>query len=101
MPEEEREEGTRSISENGHRGFLIRIMILLLVLVTYSVSYVAVWKLDRKPAANLLYFVYSGSRTTDWLVYHFYWPAYKVAWMITGEKHLRDQKSTDASDLGP
>jgi hypothetical protein len=101
MLEEEREKGAKSISENGRRGSPIRALILLLALVAYSASYMAVWRLHREPAANLLYFVYSESRSVDWLVYYFYWPAYEVAWMFTGQKHLRDQKFPDTSDLGP
>jgi hypothetical protein len=74
----------------------------LCLLVPYVVSYSVLYA-NRKPAANLGYFVYSlgggakGGQESMW--YYLYFPAYKVHRLFGIGRHNLDRASVDSEGL--
>lgn len=90
--------GTNILMKIKRRLILVTISCLLLL---YVGSYTALYA-NRCPAANMMYFAYlKGGTETEGeedVLYRFYYPVYKLHYLLGGQKHNYDRPKPPGVD---
>ncbi len=81
-------------TKRGPRRWLRKVLIVIGVVgVLYAVAFELMY-FRRRPAGNMVYFIYSDNDTIDTFSYHFFYPAYWVQRRLFrfGQTHNEDRE---------